>query len=162
MPNRCYMCKAEEETGYHLLLHCPKASTLWQLVCALFHIQWVMHSSMKGVLLSWNGVSVGKKRKKVWKVAPLCIFWSIWREWNRRAFEDMECLDQTFKSSFCIYIRIGLECTWVIALLFDRFCRLVRFPVGCVCVVASIGFLYMYTSYIPFHYYNTRFTYQKK
>ena len=72
MPNRCYMCKAEEETVDHLLLHCPKASTLWQSVCALFHIQWVMHSLIRGVLLSWNGVPIDKKRKKV---APLCIFW---------------------------------------------------------------------------------------
>ena len=59
-----------------------------------------MHSSVRGVLLSWNGVPVGKKRKKAWKVAPLCIFWSNWRERNWRAFEDRECLDQTFKSSF--------------------------------------------------------------
>ena len=29
---------------------------------------------------------MGKKRKKVWKVAPLCLFWTIWRERNRLAF----------------------------------------------------------------------------
>ena len=28
----------------------------------------------RGVLLSWNGVLVGKKRKKAWKVALLCFF----------------------------------------------------------------------------------------
>ena len=61
------------------------------------------------MLLSWNGVLVGKKRKKVWKVTPLCIFWSIWRERNRRAFEDKECLDQSFKSYFFFtYFGIGL------------------------------------------------------
>ena len=64
MPNRCYMCNVEEGLGDHLLLHSPKACTLWQLVCAFFHIQWVMHSSMRGVLLSWNGVLVGKKQEK--------------------------------------------------------------------------------------------------
>ena len=31
MPNRCYMCKEEEETSVHILLHCPKAHILWQL-----------------------------------------------------------------------------------------------------------------------------------
>ena len=71
-----------------------------------------MHSFVRGVLLSWNGVPVGKKRKKAWKVAPLCIFWSIWRERNRRDFEDKECLDQTFKIFFCSYFGIGLEYTW--------------------------------------------------
>ena len=24
MPNRCYMCKEEEEMSDHILLHCPK------------------------------------------------------------------------------------------------------------------------------------------
>ena len=59
-----------------------------------------MHSSVKEFLLSWGGSCVGKKRKKAWEVAPLCLFWSIWRERNRRAFENCESLDQTIKSSF--------------------------------------------------------------
>ena len=74
MPNRCYVCKAEEEMGDHILLHCPKVSILWQLVFALFHVQWVMHSSVREVLLSWSGFLVSQKRKKAWKVVPLCKF----------------------------------------------------------------------------------------
>ena len=107
MSNRCYMCKAREEAEDHILLHCPKASILWQLVFALFHVQWVMHSFVRGVLLSWNSFSVGKKRKKAWKVGPLCIFWSIWRERNRRTFEDRERLDQTIKSFFFSLLGLG-------------------------------------------------------
>ena len=104
MSNRCYMCKAIEEIRYHILLHCLKASLLWQLVFALFHVQWLMHSSVSGVLLSWNSCSVGKKRKKAWEVAPLCIIWSIWKERHKRAFEDRESSDQTIKSYFlCIF-----------------------------------------------------------
>ena len=59
-----------------------------------------MHSSMRGVLFSWGDSLVGKKSKKAWKVAPLYLFWSIWRERNRRAFENCESLDETIKSSF--------------------------------------------------------------
>ena len=68
------MCNVEEEIGYHLLLHCPKASTLWQLIYARLYIQWVMHSLVSGVFLSWNGVPIDKKMKKAWKIAHLCIF----------------------------------------------------------------------------------------
>ena len=116
------MCKVEEELRDHLLLYCLKASTLWQLVYALFHVPWVMHSSKRGVLLSWNGVPIGKKRKKAWKVAPLCIFWSIWRERNRRTFEDRESLDQTFKSSF-----LYLFWDWVRVYMGDSISSLIDF-----------------------------------
>ena len=91
LPNRCYMCKEEEETSVHILLHCPKACILWQLIFSLFGVQWVMHSSVRGLLLSWGDFLVGRKRKKAWKVTPLCLFWSIWRERNRRTFENCEC-----------------------------------------------------------------------
>ena len=104
MLNRCYTCKAAKEMRDHIMLHCPKASLLWQLVFALFHVQWVMHSSVRGVLLSWNSCSICKKRKKAWKVAPLCIFWSIWKE---KSFEDKESSNQTIKSSFFVYL-LGL------------------------------------------------------
>ena len=77
MPNKYHMCKAEEKTSDHILLHCLKAHILWQLIFALFDIQWVMHSSMRGILFSWGDSFVGKKRKKAWKVVPLCLFWSI-------------------------------------------------------------------------------------
>ena len=26
---------------------------------------------------------VGKKRVKVWRAAPLCLFWTVWKERNR-------------------------------------------------------------------------------
>ena len=55
---------------------------------------------VRGVLLSWDGSLVAKKRRKVWNIASLCLFWSIWRERNRRTFENCESLDQTIKSSF--------------------------------------------------------------
>ena len=100
MPNRCYMCKEEEEMGIHILLHCLTAHILWQLIFALFGVHWVMHSSVRGLLLNWGGFPIGRKREKAWKVALLCLFWSIWRERNRRAFENCEYSDHSLKSSF--------------------------------------------------------------
>ena len=51
IPNRCYVCKEDEEMGDRLLLHYKKACNLWQLVFDLFYVQWVMHSSIRGFLL---------------------------------------------------------------------------------------------------------------
>ena len=47
MPNRCYLCKGEEETSDHLILFCKKATMLWSLLFSLFDVQWVLHSSIK-------------------------------------------------------------------------------------------------------------------
>ena len=100
IPNRCFLCKNEEESIDHLLLFCEKARMLWYLTFSLFGVQWVMHSSVKRNLLGWYGSFVGKKREKAWKTAPLCLMWTIWKERNRRAFDDVERNDQDIKSIF--------------------------------------------------------------
>ena len=42
-------------------------------------------SSVRETLLSWNEPFVGKKRKKVWRTGPLCIFLDNLevKKWNR-------------------------------------------------------------------------------
>ena len=44
----------------------------------LFDVSWVFPLSVKESLLSWHGSFVGKRRKKAWMTALLCIFWKIW------------------------------------------------------------------------------------
>ena len=62
IPNRCYLCKIEDETSDHILIHCLKARLLWQLIFALFGIQWVLNCSVREVLLSWHGSFIRGKR----------------------------------------------------------------------------------------------------
>lgn len=39
---------------------------------------------VKDNLLAWNGMAVGKREKRIWKVvAPICIFWTIWKQRNK-------------------------------------------------------------------------------
>ena len=85
-PNRCFLCGCEEETVNHILLHCTVVRVLWEIVFVLFGIQWVFPETVKDMLFSWRGSFVGKKRKKIWKSIPLCIFWMVWKERNRLAF----------------------------------------------------------------------------
>ncbi|RVW55855.1 Transmembrane emp24 domain-containing protein p24beta3 [Vitis vinifera] len=64
LANRCFLCLSEEETVDHLLLH------------------------LKATLLGWNGGFVGKRHKKAWQMAPLCIFWTVWKERNRGSLAE--------------------------------------------------------------------------
>ena len=70
---RCYLCKKEEESTDHLLIHCDLTHDLWHFVFSLFGVFWVLASTVKEVLLSWHGSFVGRSKKRVWYVAPLCL-----------------------------------------------------------------------------------------
>ncbi|RVX19375.1 putative ribonuclease H protein [Vitis vinifera] len=100
LANRCFLCLSEEETVDHLLLHCVKTRVLWNLLFSLFGISWTLSCTVKTTLLGWNGGFVGKRRKKAWQMAPLCIFWSVWKERNRLAFGDEDLSLQRLKYSF--------------------------------------------------------------
>ena len=43
---------------------------------------------------------MGKKRKKIWMVAPLYLFWTLWRERNRVLFETEVISVQRIKANF--------------------------------------------------------------
>ena len=43
---------------------------------------------------------MGKKRQKVWKTTPLCLFWTVWKGRNRIAFKNEEFAIQRMKNSF--------------------------------------------------------------
>ena len=42
----------------------------------------------------------GKKRKVMWLLGPLCLFWVIWKTRNSIAFEDVVLSIQKLKISF--------------------------------------------------------------
>ena len=82
---RCFLCEEEETVG-HLLIHFPKARLLWDLFFAIVGISCVFIRMVRETLLSWHDYFVGKRHKKAWMIAPLCILWTIFRERNKIAF----------------------------------------------------------------------------
>ena len=56
--------------------------------------------SVSQTLISWQGVRVGKKHKKVWEAAPLCLFWTILSERNRVTFDNDAFSAHRMKMSF--------------------------------------------------------------
>ena len=84
----------------HILLHSAKRRIIWQLIFTLFGVSWVLPSLVKETPLGWHRSFLGEGRKKPWKVAPLCIFWTVWKERNMLAFDNAELTVQRMKNSF--------------------------------------------------------------
>ena len=88
----CIMC-------HSLLLHCGKAYRLQSLVFRSFGFFWVLLRSVADTLFGWwNWLE--KHLSSIWNLAPLCLMWGLWRERNRRTFEDMENSDDQLLASF--------------------------------------------------------------
>ena len=93
------MCKGESELVDHCLLHRKVARVLWELDINCLGICWVAPNSIRSHLLVWEGMFGRKARKKNkagW-MSPHVIFWCIWREHNRIAFEGIEIPFQYLK-----------------------------------------------------------------
>ena len=79
-----------EETCDHILLHCAFTRSIWELIFVLFGVLWVLPSTVKEVLQSLQGSFVGKTRLNVSRPAPLCLFWMMWRERNKKSFDEKQ------------------------------------------------------------------------
>ena len=73
--------------GDHLLIHCAIASDLWNTVLRSFGVLWVFPDRIENLLFGWHNC-FGKHNSEVWNLVPLCLMWTVWRERNRRTFED--------------------------------------------------------------------------
>jgi hypothetical protein len=82
------MCKESGEFIVHFLLHCEVAMEVWNMVCQLFGVMWVMSGSVTDLLGSWRTQKSNRTVLQTWRMVPLCVMWSIWRERNARNFED--------------------------------------------------------------------------
>ena len=98
--NRCFLCEENEETVDHLLIHCSRAKMLWDLFFAITDYNWVFPLKVHKLLIAWQSARVGRKRKRVWLAAPLCLFWTLWKERNRVAFENEAPSAHRMKSVF--------------------------------------------------------------
>ena len=94
------MCEEDEENIDHLLIHCKSAKMLWNLFLSIVGTCWVFPKTVIYTLLAWQGAAVGKKRKRIWLAAPLCIFWTLWRARNKLGFDNEGTTDQKIKTIF--------------------------------------------------------------
>ena len=100
LANWCFLGEHDEETIDHLLIHCSRAKMLWDLLLSIVDSNWVFPLTVRQSLLAWQGAKVGRKHKRVWMEAPLCLFWTLWKERNKATFENKTPSVHRLKSTF--------------------------------------------------------------
>ena len=84
----------------YLFLHCWQVPTLWYLSLSLMGFSRIHPQTIRDVLVAWR-----RRLKKswvlgVWKLMPLAIWWSTWKEWNGQIFEGKARAIDDFKLFF--------------------------------------------------------------
>ena len=101
MVTKCSLCKENEESADHILIHCGKTKEFWTLLLSSFVVVWVFPASVRNLLLEWKVKGLGrKKRRAVWRLAHICLFWCIWGERNRRTFQEEEMSNTCLRNFF--------------------------------------------------------------
>ena len=113
LASRCHFCGKAEEVMEHIFIHCPM---IWRLWTALFSAHgggWVCPLLVKDLILGWHRLPSRKKEYRLWRAAPLCLMWVIWKERNIIIFEDdffsLDRLKSLFLRSLCSWASLILE-----------------------------------------------------
>ena len=74
-----YVYKRDGETTDHLLLHCPSAREMRNMVFSLFEIKQVMPRGVVELLASWPSKFSKHSKAMIWNMIPYCLLWVFGR-----------------------------------------------------------------------------------
>lgn len=97
------------ETVTHVLMCCPFSWRVWPNVIKWWGISWVQPGSVPSLLQWWAGYRCNKRVKMLWKIIPLAVLWSLWKQRNESLFNDtqadLEKLCELIKIQIALWFR---------------------------------------------------------
>ena len=113
LDSRCPFCGKAEEVMEHIFIHCPMILRLWTALFSAHGGGWVCPLLVKDLILGWDRLPSREKEYRLWRAAPLCLMWAIWKERNKIIFEDdcfsLDRLKSLFLRSLCSWASLIME-----------------------------------------------------
>ena len=69
-----------------------RTDQLRKILIYLWRTKWARPGNIKGLLKYWNKNDNASKEERRWKIVLACTSWTVWKERNRRCFEDMQSI----------------------------------------------------------------------
>lgn len=83
------MCRGQNETHEHLILHCPVAWKLWCFIFGIHGEEWVCPDSVEALFTGrFLGFGRSKLAQILWQCVMFSTLWGIWSKRNSRIFRD--------------------------------------------------------------------------
>jgi hypothetical protein len=88
-PSRCHLCEVQEETTNHLLDGCTYTMEVWDWVAILYRQTDRVKDDIRATLGNWRGHYTENEMVNLcWGLTPGIVIWAIWKERNRRIFNN--------------------------------------------------------------------------
>ncbi|KAM7530918.1 hypothetical protein LguiB_034328 [Lonicera macranthoides] len=120
-PLWCVLCRRDNESIHHILLHCEFVMHVWSKALKMFGLEGAFSKRWSEFLIiKWHFRQNSKKVKQLWRFSLMAIVWLIWSERNRRVFEDRSNDPIDIWEFSCFLIGMWAKASWI----FDALDRL--------------------------------------
>ena len=80
LPNRCHLCKEQEESINHIFVYCTFATRVQNEIRAHTCYQGVMLEKARDWIVQWSPMKTNKYKEMAWYVILTHLLWKIWKE----------------------------------------------------------------------------------
>ncbi|KAF5185846.1 hypothetical protein FRX31_024566 [Thalictrum thalictroides] len=91
IPNRCTLCKIEEETVEHLFQTCSFTKLVWEAFLngvGMDGSRYQVTGEIQQWLQGWPKLNSSRWGTVVWQLTPYAVLWTVWKSKNNVIFND--------------------------------------------------------------------------
>lgn len=102
VPSYCPNCKEQGETIQHLMDSCHMANQLWEKLTFRCQRPCRITGDIKITIRNWDPAPYNSKLlNALWTILPGFLFWTIWKERNKRIFKNKSTLLEIIWNNLC-------------------------------------------------------------